>query len=230
MKRNLFLFALLTLTIFSSCSSNEIGESKDVNQDKIYTQYYISHTEGNNKVVVQCTFRFAGNNGTTLVLSEGSSVELDGVKMKADSGFASGAYYRLSRDLDGFYGKHRIRFTDINGHKLENTFDFDSVSLNIPAEASRTQDLRISFRTGTIGKNDYFDVRRVDTVGYFRYSRNLNDTAIVIPSKDLLAQKGDVLEFDCSLVRDVVLNQRTAEGGVLTISQVLKPIRIRLVP
>ena len=70
----------------------------------------------------------------------------------------------------------------------------------------------------------------MDTAGYFRYSLPVKDSAIVIPAKDLLAVKGDVLEFDCSLVRDVMLQQRTPEGGMLTISQVLRPVRIKLLP
>lgn len=230
MKRYPHLFTLLALTVFSACSSNEIGESKDVNQDKIYLQYYISHTEGAHDVDVKCTFRFAGQNGTTLVLSPGSSVELDGEKMKADSGFTSGAYYKIRKPIGSFYGNHTIRFTDINGRKFENSFNFDPVSLNIPPEADRKKDLRITYRTGVVGRDDYFDVHHVDTAGYFRYSLPVKDSAIVIPAKDLLAVKGDVLEFDCSLVRDVMLQQRTPEGGILTISQVLRPVRIKLLP
>ncbi len=233
MKRNLLLVTVLfTLVAFlTSCSSTEIGESKDVNQDKIYMKYYIEHEEGEDKVKVQCTFRFSGADGTTLVLSEPSSVELDGEKLKADSSHGSGAFYRINKSLGGFYGSHTIRFTDINGKRYDNTFRFDPVTLtNIPSEADRKQDLKLSFQTSSQGRNDHFDVHRVDTIGSFRYYPNATDSFIVIPSSDLLAQKGTFLEFNCTLKTEKELQQRTSEGGELLVSQGLKPVKIKLRP
>lgn len=233
MKRNPLLPAVLfALTaFFNSCSSTEIGESKDVNQDKIYMRYYIEHEEGDEKVRINCTFRFAGMDGTTLVLSEPSFVELDGERLKVDSGYGSGAFYRIYKPVTGFYGKHTIRFSDINGKKYDNTFSYDTVTLtSIPVDADRKQDLKLSFQTASHGPNDYFDVRRIDTVGSFRYNINVKDSFIVIPSKDLLAQKGNILEFNCGLKTACELQQRTSEGGELLITQELRPVKIKLWP
>ncbi len=233
MKRNpLFPATLFAVTAFScSCSSTEIGESKDVNQDKIYMRYDIEHEEGDENVRINCSFRFAGMDGTTLVLSESSFVELDGERLKVDSGYGSGAFYRIYKPITGFYGKHMIRFSDINGKKYNNTFSFDTVTLaSISVDADRKQDLKLGFQTASHGPNDYFDVRRVDTVGSFRYYINVKDSFIVIPSKDLLAQKGNILEFNCGLKTTWELQQRTSEGGELLISQEFKPIKIKLRP
>jgi hypothetical protein len=73
------LILLIAAFIFSACSSNEIGESKDVAQDKIYQSYSISYSEGNTNAEVFCQFRFAGSNGTTLVLNSPSQLQFDEV-------------------------------------------------------------------------------------------------------------------------------------------------------
>ncbi len=61
------LTAIFFAAIFCSCSSNEIGNSKDVAQDKIFQQYKVEYKEGDNQLSCRAQFRFAGRNGTTLV-------------------------------------------------------------------------------------------------------------------------------------------------------------------
>jgi hypothetical protein len=63
------LFLSMLVIILVSCASNEIGESKDVNQDKIYQDFSIQYDEETEKATIQSQFRFAGQDGTTLVLS-----------------------------------------------------------------------------------------------------------------------------------------------------------------
>ncbi|MBK5271605.1 MAG: hypothetical protein JJE22_11400, partial [Bacteroidia bacterium] len=90
----LFLFVPVILFLFS-CSSNEIGGSKDVNPETIWFDYQVWGEEGHDNMTVMLQYRFAGENGTTLVLDEPSKVELDGEIIKADSSKITGAYYEM---------------------------------------------------------------------------------------------------------------------------------------
>ncbi len=231
-KRNPVLTGLiLSAILLTACSSNEIGDSKDVNQDKIYMDYYISHTEGDENVDITCQFRFAGNNGTTLVLSDGSKVEFDGEKLKADSSTAGGAYYNIRKPVNGFYGKHTIRFTNTSGKQFDNEFTFAPFAItNGTMEAGRTSDLRISYRSAPLTKEDYVEVYSSGTDSSFHYSQDGPDSTIVIPSKELTRQKDKLLSLECKLYREIDLQQSASEGGMIRIRQELKAMKIKLLP
>lgn len=62
----IFIVALVFVFIHS-CASNEIGHSKDVNQDEINQGYFIEYDEATDKTEITAFFRFAGANGTTLI-------------------------------------------------------------------------------------------------------------------------------------------------------------------
>lgn len=231
-KRNPVLVGLLlSAGLLTACSSNEIGDSKDVNQDKIYMDYFISHAEGDENVDITCQFRFAGNNGTTLVLSDGSKVELDGENLKADSSTSSGAFYKISKPVSGFYGNHSIRFTNTSGKQFDNQFTFAPFAItNGDMEARRTKDLRISYRSVPLTKEEYVEVYSTGTDSSFHYSQDGPDSNMLIPSKELTRQKGKTLSLECKLYREIDLQQSTSEGGVIRIEQGLKAIKIKLLP
>ncbi len=115
---------IISIIIMAACSSNEIGESKDVAQDKIYQAYSISYSEGNSNAEIYCQFRFAGKNGTTLVLNKPSQVQFDGEKLPVDSGAASGAYYRVYKSASNFFTKHTLIYTNTDGKKNGEQFFF----------------------------------------------------------------------------------------------------------
>ena len=61
--------------IFSSCASSEIADSGDVNQDAIYHYYAVSYdADQGNDYIVEAQFRFGGDKGTTLRLTDPSKV------------------------------------------------------------------------------------------------------------------------------------------------------------
>lgn len=231
-KRNPVLVGLiLSASFLTACSSNEIGDSKDVNQDKIYMDYSISHTEGDENVDITCQFRFAGNAGTTLVLSEGSKVEFDGEMLKADSSVGGGAFYNIQKPVSDFYGKHTIRFINTSGKQFDNEFTFSPFSItNSNMEADRTKDLRISYRSAPLTKEDYAEVYSTGTDSSFHYSQDGSDSSIIIPAKELLRQKANSLSVECKLYREIDLQQSASEGGVIRVRQELKPVKIKLLP
>ncbi len=222
---------LFLLIVFSACTSNEIGESKDVAQDKIYQQYSISYTEGNEKLSVYAQFRFAGKNGTTLVLTKPSQVVFDDEIIKVDSSNVSGAYYQIQKAVAGFYNKHHFIFTDINNKKFDNDFSFDAFKLvSLPPAVSKKQSFNLLFETTALQPGDYIEVTTNNTDSSFSVTHEAKDGGnfIIIPAKELQRQKGNELSIEATLYRNIPLQQNTAEGGELEIKYALKAVTIRL--
>jgi hypothetical protein len=225
------LILLIAAFIFSACSSNEIGESKDVAQDKIYQSYSISYSEGNTNAEVFCQFRFAGSNGTTLVLNSPSQLQFDEEKLNVDSSAGSGAFYRTYKPVNNFFGKHSFVFTSTDGKKLENTFLFDNFKLvNTPGTISKKQAFNLNFETTALQGDDYIEVGTSNTDSSFSVTHNATDAGnfITIPAKELQRQKVKELTLEATLYRRIPLQQNTAEGGSISIRYALKPVKIKL--
>ncbi len=219
---------LLIAGLFS-CDSNEIGESKDVNQDKIYMDYNISYTEGEDEVALNFQYRFAGPAGTTLVLNNPSQVKLDGEILKVDSSEYGGAYYKVNKNRPAFLGKHSISFTDINGKQFENNFEFAPFTLvNLPATADRNKDLTVAYNINGLNADDDIEINSVDTDSSFHYHQSVASTSIIIPASDLKRQKNNEISFETSIYRNLALKQTTSEGGKMILTYHLKPVKIKL--
>jgi hypothetical protein len=227
------ILAVITLLITGlfACDSNEIGESKDVNQDRIYMDYDISFAEGDESVSLNFQFRFAGSAGTTLVLNNPCQVELDGVKLKVDSSKGGGAFYQITKDYTRFSGKHNITFTNFNGKRFENSFEFAPTALtDLPANVDRSKDLVITFNTAAPGPKDYLAVSSLDTDSSFYYHQAGPAISVTIPASALKRQKSNEIQFESTVYREIPLQQTTSEGGLLKFTYRLKPAIIKLQP
>ena len=220
-----------SLLIIGGCSSSEIGESKDVNQETIYQTYKVSHTEGNELVELTAQFRFAGDKGTTLVLSKPGSISLDNKIIAVDSSEFDGAFYKTYFNINNGYGKHHLIFKDINGKKFNNEFNFDAFKLvDVPATAYKNQPLQIKFETVAFSENDYIEAQSINTDSSFSTVHLAGDANyfISIPAKELQRQKGGSISLVITLYKRVALKKLTKEGGEILIEQTLKPIKIQL--
>jgi hypothetical protein len=219
------------VTGFAACTSNEIGNSKDVAQESIYQQYSVSYTEGDEKAEIYTQFRFGGKNGTTLLLNNPSGISFDGTTIKVDSSDLGGAFYQMSKPVSGFYGKHHFVFTDISNKKFDNDFVFEKLSLaKVPAAAAKSAPLQLQFDSVGLKSGDEITVSSNSTDSAFSVTKTIgaNDFAVTIPAEDLKKQTGKELKLDISLSRNVPLQQNTREGGELYIHYKLKPVTISL--
>ena len=222
---------LLLITGLFACDSNEIGASKDVNQDKIYMDYEISYAEGGggDQVVLNIQYRFAGAAGTTLVLNNPSQVKMDGKILNVDSSEENGAYYYVSENYNYFLGKHSIEFTDINGKQFTDSFEFAPFTLvNLPATADRNKDLVFSCDINGLNANDDIEINSVDTDSSFHHHLPGSGARLVIPASDLKRQKNKDVSFETTIYRKIPLTQTTSEGGTLMLTYRLKPVKVKL--
>lgn len=223
-KSGILYFLILVLVVSAACTSNEIGNSKDVNPDAVYFDYKIWAEEGKEDVTVNLKYRMGGKNGTTLVLNEPSKVMLDGELMIVDSAKLSGAYYEMQKPVTSFAGKHTISFTDLKNKEFSESFDFTPFSLepDIPAVVNRgdvtftfngldPEDLLLVSMTDTSFTSD--DINEVDTVKNGR---------LVISAKKLENLMNGPISLHFYKEIEKPVKNGTPEGGKLFISYGLK--------
>lgn len=218
------LSVLLLILAIASCTSNEIGKSKDVNPESIYFDYKVTGEEGKADATLMMQYRFGGPNGTTLVLDEPASVEFDGTIVPVDSSRFGGAYYEVVMPLQKFSGNHSIVFTDLDLKKYSEEFSFQPFRLKttLPETMNRKD---LSFELEGLNPTDYIrivmtdtsfaskDINRVDTVKNGR---------LTISKEDLnkLVNGPIYLEFYKEESRP--LSSTTREGGNISKSYFLK--------
>ena len=224
------LFALLVLML-GACQSNEIAESKDVNPETIFQQYEVRYAEGDPTVQCTATFRFGGANGTTLVLSEKSSVALDGHQIGVDSSKMRGAYYDMQQPAATFSGKHSFVFTDVHGKTFINPFRFSVVEIDAAAFAENIAagDLVIPLKNATDG--DKLTVNLHDTAS----GSNGFDSVLTVVRNQLIISKTYInkladgpLTLYITKEQQIPLAQTTREGGSFSITCTLKQRRLNL--
>lgn len=224
MNRLFPLISILTLTFLTSCTSNEIGNSKDVNPDAVYFDYQVWAEEGKDDATINLQYRMGGKNGTTLVLDEPSKVTLDSEQLKVDSATLTGAYYEVQRPIATFTGKHTITFTGLNKKEYKEEFEFTPFTLepNVPATVVRG-DLVFNFKG--LDPIDYLSVILTDTSFT---SKDINDIdtvkngRLVITAGRLSALTNGPINLQFIKELDKPVKNGTKEGGRLYMSYGLK--------
>jgi hypothetical protein len=215
----------VSLVFLFSCTSNEIGNSKDVNPDAVFFDYEVSSDNDSSDVTVNLQYRMGGENGTTLVLNEPSKVLLDSEQLKADSAKVTGAFYEIQKSLSSFAGKHIISFTDLNKKVYTEEFEFTPFVLErgIPAVLERG-DLVFTFKG--LEPVDVLSVTLTDTS--FQSADIINDTdtvrngRLVIASYRLSALVNGPINLQLYKEVDKTIKNGTKEGGNLHIRYGLK--------
>lgn len=225
MNRLLFSFLTFSFLIFFSCTSNEIGNVKDVNPETIYFDYRIWGEEGNDQVTVKLQYRFGGPSGTTLLLEEPSKVELDGELLKADSSSFSGVYYEVQKPLASFAGRHTIVFTDMKKKQYKETFNFQPITLEteIPDTILRS---RIVFKFRGLDGPDYIRILMTDTSftgeGINRLDTVYKDGLVTIRKEEIGDLENGPVQLELIRETDREVKNGTSEGGRIVITYSLR--------
>ncbi len=221
---SVFLSILAVSFFFISCSSNEIGNGKDVNPNAIYFDYKIWGNEGDDAITVMLQYRFGGSNGTTLVLEEPSKVELDGQQIKTDSSRMTGAFYEIIKPVKDFTGRHSIVFTDINQKQYKEEFSFQPIALRttIPAEIERDE---LVFELDGLDPIDYVRVLLNDT-SFASEGINRVDTVkngrVIVSRQDLETVVNGPIHLELYKEVERPVKNGTDEGGKLAITYGVK--------
>ena len=218
---SIFFFPIV---IGTACTSDEIGNSKDVNPDAVFFDYEVWAEEGKQDVTVKLQYRMGGPNGTTLVLNEPSNVFLDGEKLELDSAKFSGAYYESQKPLASFAGKHTILFTDLNKKEYREEFEFTPFQIkpDVPEVLNRDD---LVFELSGLEPVDYIRISLTDTSFA---SKDINDVdtvkngRLVISANRLSSLTNGPINLQFYKEMEKAVKNGTAEGGKLSITYGLK--------
>ena len=219
-----FILILATILFLFSCTSNEIGNSKDVNPEAVYFDYEIWAKEGSEDVSINLQYRMGGPNGTTLVLDSPSKVAFDGEALQPDSAKFSGAYYETQKPFALFQGNHSIVFTDLNNKEYKEEFDFIPFTIE--------PDLPVVFKRGDLILNikglepvDYIRVLATDT-SFTSEDINEVDTVkngrLIIPAQKIALLKNGPINLELFKESEKSLKNLSKEGGRLLINYSIK--------
>jgi len=224
MNRLFSLFLVSVSVLVFSCNSNEIGNSDDVNPETIFFDYKVWGEEGDEDVTIMLQYRFAGKNGTTLVLEDSAKVELDGQLIRVDSSKMTGAFYEVIRPVKDFIGKHSIVFTNQENKQYKEEFEFKPVSLrtNIPNEIKRGD---LVFDLEGLEPVDYNRILLTDTL-FESEDINWIDTVkngrVTISAEELKKVVNGPVHLELIKEIDKPVKNGTKEGGTFSFSYGLK--------
>lgn len=228
---NVCPFALFALVSFVfSCTSNEIGYSKDVNPETVYLYYTVSYDDGDDSVGCFLQYRFAGENGTTLILNSPAGVSIDGIAIAADSSTVSGAYYQKNFAAKDFAGKHVIVYTDMNGKVHKEPFSFDPVvcTTALPEVIDRSD---VSFEFAGSLTDDEAVIRISDTslqTEDVRVISKLTRGKITVTAEELKPLVNGPLTVEISKSIEQPFQHPTQEGGIFVLMYGIKEMETQL--
>jgi len=119
-KINPLIAIIISALILISCASNETSESNKVVQSEIYQQYSVSYSSSNNELDVYASFRFGGENGTTLQLVEKSKIVYNDNNLKSHTSGWFGTSYKYNIKTD-YKVEHKFKYINNDGEVLENS-------------------------------------------------------------------------------------------------------------
>ena len=215
-----FIICLSASFLLFSCTSNEIGNSKDVSPQSIYFDYQVRGEETEDYITVMLQYRFAGPNGTTLLLEKPSQVEFDGRPIKADSSKMTGAFYEVIIPAKEFTGTHSIVFTGLDKKRYTESFSFRPMVLKTKVPETIKNDSLVLDLDG-MDSLDYVRISLTDT-SFSSPGINRVDTVrnghLILSSEDFKSVVNGPVNLELFREAEKPVKEGTEEGGLLYIS------------
>ena len=220
--RILPILSLVFVLIFSACKQRDAERnSRNIDPAQVYFDYQVSGSQESENVAVMLQFRLKGLNGPTLLLDEPSEVKVDGLPIPADSTRMTGPYYEIIFRAAGFEGSHTIEYTNIDGAKFSEDFDYIPMTINgLPDSIiSRTEDLVLD-----IDGLDSVDYVRIVLTDTSRYNEGINrlDTIrnrrLTIAARDMVELSPGPLQLVLTREYERPVKNGSKRGGRIAIS------------
>lgn len=225
-------FALLALLAAAGCASNEIGHSKDVNQDEINQSFFVVYDGAKDETTITAFFRFAGENGTTLILDEPSTYTFDGEAITKTELASRGCFYEKVIKGKLPQGEHTFVFTDINNKTYTNKFKWFNIDeLPVPDSISKGDNLKVKFDGFKDRPNEKLTVEVSDTANTVSetFDRVGLDDKVAIQKDKLQTLNGDVT-INVQRTGRFDLKQHAHAGGFIYTEYTLAEHKAVMVP
>ncbi len=211
------------LLVLGAACKNDRAEKRGGKPDTIYMEYTIGAEEGKDDVTCMFQFKPDRNSRRNLSLEESGGVQLDGEVLQPDSTAFNGVYYEVQKPLQSFTGEHTIVYTDLEGNKHTETFNFTPVSLKteLPQTVKR-QDLSIQLEG--VKPEDVMRVVLIDTAFYttdINEVQSVKDGTLLISKKQLNAVVNGPVTLQLFKEEEHSLKDRSRKNGQISINYAL---------
>lgn len=225
--KNLLGLSILIAVVFTACQSNETGNSKDVAQDQIYRSYEVTFEEADYSGSASAVFRFAGENGTTLILNAPSKITANGVQLTEGNMLFGGAYYSNPFAIKCPDKKIVLTYTDNKENVLTETYEAGSAMFTQKSDTFYLgKTFTIPFAVSGGDRIDSYEImlRDAKQQSISFYANASNDLFFEIPgtATDTLAT-GELLLQIISHKRKELDNHSTL-GGIADFKCLYKPV------
>ncbi len=105
--------------LLTSCASNETSESNKVMQSEIFQTYDVSYDATDEELDVYASFRFGGENGTTLKLVDKSKFFYNDIEISSHKSSWFGTSYKYEK-AGSLIVEHNFKYINNDGEVYEN--------------------------------------------------------------------------------------------------------------
>ena len=189
--------------------------------------YTISYDNNDDSVHCFLQYRFAGENGTTLLLTPPSEVSIDGELIEVDSSDFSGAYYERKFAAKDFAGDHIIVYKNNEGKMYEELFNFHLLRCKEIPRYISNHDMEISIQGAEM--NDEISISITDTAQStedIELKNILAGKSVIIPIQKLRQLSNGPLDIEIIQARVTHLKNATPEGGRLQYLYTIKKKKV----
>jgi len=226
-----FMSIVLLGLLLVSCKSNETSDSDKVAQSEIYQSYFVEYDASQNEFEASASFRFGGENGTTLRLVDKSNIAYNNSPMNAQTSGWTGTSYVYKRN--GTVGvEHTFLYVNNDKESFKNTIPLMLAEpiLKNPA-ISKSKGVVISWTGMPLSSKDKIEILISDSSQTHYFSPEIiGATSLTLKSTDLLPVKTGNGEL--SIVRRVTLSLQNGKpiGGVIGSEYKSKRIPVEIQP
>jgi hypothetical protein len=221
-RRVLEIMCILSVFVFSACKQRDAERtSRNIHPNQVYFDYKISGSQESENVVVMLQFRFKGSQGPTLFLDTPSGVKIDGMPIPGDSTRMTGPYYEIIFQANGFEGTHSIEYTNIDGDKFSEDFEYQPMMINGLADSSINQNEDLVLDIDGLDSVDYVRIVLTDTS---RYNEGINrldtirDRRLMITREDLQELSPGPLQMVLTREYERPVKNGSKRGGKIAIT------------
>jgi len=230
-KTGLIIFVFAVGFILNSCKSNETSDSDKVAQSEIYQTYFVEYDASQNEFEASASFRFGGENGTTLRLVGKSNVVFDNKPMSAKTSAWTGTSYQYKQN--GEVGaEHSFLYVNNDAESFKNTIPLLKAEPLLQNNSiSKSKGVVVSWNGMPLSAKDRIEIVLRDSVQSHYFSPEIiGATSVSLKNKELMPLK--IGNGELYIVRSVTLSLQNGKpiGGVIGSEYKSKRFAVTILP
>lgn len=208
--------ALILLAVVTGLSACKKEVSKLVDQDKIWTHYELFYNENDGKTYATAEFRFSTEIGTRLMLSDPSTVTVDGAAMEwsPETGNYTSEFSGIKTDVE-------FNWVDLDGNSFTNSIEIRDIDYPTVIDDSLFHSDPVNYFMWEGAPLDSFESVKLTLDGPGNTDTrvfavdSLNATTITIDSLRLLQVDSGIVALFLDKEYSPNLLEGTSRGGLL---------------